>query len=137
VAASAGGAAAGARAPNVCASLGLTAGAAIRADGIRSEVADDQGRPECVLSTPKGRAYVSVYSPTLAADVKKSWGFDIVYRTEPLTGLGTGAVCLYTKGYAVEAVGFTHGGRFVWLTTAGRFMHAELLALAASIYTKT
>ena len=122
--------------PNVCATLGLTAGAVIRADGILSEDADDQGRPECVLYTKKGRAYVSIYPPSLAADVKKSWGFDIAYQTEPLPDFGPGAACVYTKGYAVEGLGFTKGGRFVWMTTASRFIHAELLLLAASMYAK-
>ena len=135
-AAVASGAASGAAHANICASLGLTAGAAIRADGILHEVADEQGRPECVLNTKKGRAYITVFPPSAAAAVKKSWGFDLVFTTEPLAGLGPGAVCLYTQGHAAEALGFTRGGRFVWLATAGRFMHPTLLALAASIYAK-
>ena len=132
-----GGAAGATRHANICASLGLTSAAVIRADGILREVADDQGSPECVLYTKKGRAYISIFAPSVAPAVKKSWAYGIQYKTAPLAGLSPDAVCLYTPGYAVEAVAFTHGGRFVWMTTAGRFMHGTMLALAGSIYSKT
>ena len=40
---------------------------------------------------------------------------------------------LYAAGHKEEAVGFTEGVHFVWLTTAAEHVRAELVALATMI----
>lgn len=119
----------------VCGALGLTPSTVRHAESILGEVAEESGTPVCKVSTPKGVAYVSIYPLSDAKALRISWEFGIPARQEALPGPGTGAICYYTPDYRVEAIGFNMGARYIWLTTAGRYMHPEMLSLAAAIGT--
>ena len=53
--------------------------------------------------------------------------------TEKPPGLGEDAINLYTDGHHEEALAFVSRHRYVWMDTASRSAHTELLALAATI----
>jgi hypothetical protein len=105
------------------------------AESILGEVAEESGAPVCKVSTPKGTAYVSIYLRSDANALHISWEFGIPARQEALLGPGTGATCYFTPNFRLEAVGFDVGKRYIWLTTAGRYMHPEMLSLASAIGT--
>jgi hypothetical protein len=121
---------------NICATLGLTPGSVQRADHVIRETADQRGRPQCVLVTRKGTVYITLYPASAAKDLQTSWAFDLSVTTESPSGLGSQAVSMYTAGHRQEALGFVRSGRYVWMNTASRYAHAELLSLAATIYAK-
>lgn len=123
-------------APNVCRAAGLSPGIVKRAHGIVREDALEQGTPVCEVVTRDGKVYVALYPEREQKAVIASWELDIHARTEPLAGLGSGAIFVYGAGHAEEAVGFTEGPHFVWLTSAAEYIRAELVALAAVAYAK-
>jgi hypothetical protein len=55
---------------------------------------------------------------------------------EPLSGPGSGATCLHTAHFKLEAIGFEEVAHFVWLTSAGPNMRAELVALADAVHAR-
>jgi hypothetical protein len=120
----------------ICSTLGLTASAVKHDDHIIRAVSDEGGRPQCIVLTRKGTVYIAFFPPSAAKALQKSWAFDLHVTTETPPGLGTGAVDISTDGHRQEALGFVRGHRYVWIDTASRFAHEELLALAATIYAK-
>lgn len=119
----------------VCGTLGLTPSTVRHAESILREVADESGAPVCKVSTSEGTAYASIYRPSDARALHISWEFGIPAHQEALPGPGADATCFFTPDFRLEAIGFDVGKRYVWLTTAGRYMHPEMLSLAAAIGT--
>jgi len=120
-------------APSICGTLGLDPSAVERAYAVLREVSDEQGTPVCEVDTAKGKAYASLYPAADARALVSSWEIDLHVTTQPLAAPGGEGATFYTAGTGQEAMGFVEGRRFVWLTSGGRYMHAELVALAGVI----
>ncbi len=127
---------AAARSANVCGTLGLNGGAVRTSYHVLGEVAHEEGTPVCELETKFGKAYAAIYPKSAGSALHASWELGIQYKIEAVSGYGGGAMLLYTAGFKAEALGFREGPHFVWLTTGGKYMHAELLALAGVVYAK-
>jgi len=123
-------------ASNICITLGLDSGAVRKAYHVVKETAQEDGTPVCEVATPDGKAYASVYPMSDATDLVASWEFGIHFQKRALITLGSNATLFYTAGYQEDAVGFSEGPHFVWLTTGAKYMHSDLVALADVIFTK-